>query len=188
MQEGRCMMGRDHILFCIFAINFNKTRTSRIARTCLEKSINESTFNACSNSLFRLFHSTQPEKRIETSDQACQKYWYKFDNLVKKTKVDFDDILARILADHDEVNIDCVDPIFERIVLNSVFRTGRQKCSNWDDKSCSRSSNHKNLSVSPICQCWITHSFVKNMHCITRTCLVSKAKDKYPFKVLSEGQ
>jgi hypothetical protein len=130
MQEGRCMMDHDHVLFCIFAINFDKTRTSIIARTCLEESINESTFNECSNSLFRLFHSTQPEKRIKTTGQACQKRSYKLDNLVKKTKVDYDDILPRSLADPDEVNIYCVDPIFERIVSNSVFSSGRQECSN----------------------------------------------------------
>jgi hypothetical protein len=74
--------------------------------------------------------SARASKRIKTSDRACQKCRYKFDNWVNKTKGDFDGILVRSLADHDEVNIDCIDPVSERIILNSGGRSGRQVCSN----------------------------------------------------------
>jgi hypothetical protein len=123
-------MDHDHFLLSIFAVYFNMPCTSRVVCAGFNKPINESAFNECSNSLFRLILPARASKRKEIFDQACQKCRYKFDNWVTKTNGDLDKILVQSLADHNEVDVYCVDPIFERIVLNSVCRSARQECSN----------------------------------------------------------
>jgi hypothetical protein len=108
IQEGRYTMGYHYFLFFISGMHFDIPRATRIICACCEKSNNEIIFNGYSNSFFRLFLSVQASKKIETSDQACQKCRHKFDNWVKIKRSDSDDILFRSLAHCNEVNIYCV--------------------------------------------------------------------------------
>ena len=70
-------------------------RTNRIACAVCEKQIDDGAVYGCSNSLFRLFLSARTLKKVAHSDPACQKCRSKFDNWIRKTKGDFDNMLGR---------------------------------------------------------------------------------------------
>ena len=69
-------------------------RTNRITCAGCEKQINDNVVYGYSNSLFRLFLSARTLKKVAHSDAACGKCRSKFDNWIRKTKGDFDDILG----------------------------------------------------------------------------------------------
>lgn len=67
-------------------------RIERITCVGCDKRIDGSSLNGFSNKLFRLFLSARSLKRICSSDLACRKCRWKFDNWMKKTKDDFLDL------------------------------------------------------------------------------------------------
>ena len=120
-----------------------------------DKTIDGSAIFRCSNGLFRLFLSARALKKIEPSDPACRRCRSKFDNWVKKTKGDFDDMIDR----NDLVSL------MVRIRLRYVQSLIRIICIEDDEvqeKSIQTDTGTSTVEI-PIKRTSASHRFVEHM-------------------------
>lgn len=88
-------MVRFEVLFSAITM----PRNPRLVCAGCEKVIDDSGSLRCSADLFRLFMSIRSLKKVEVGDAACRRCRYKFDNWMKKTKGDFDQLIDTIRSE-----------------------------------------------------------------------------------------